>query len=65
MGENSISLEQEVEFLVPVSNGYLYQHRIGEMGEIETRQDGNHKMPLTSLLWFIEQHALLYFSNEK
>ena len=27
------SVEQEVDFLAPVSNGYLYQHRAGELGE--------------------------------
>ena len=31
-------MEQEVESLVPESNGYLYQHRVGEMGENAKRQ---------------------------
>ena len=32
-------MEQEVEFLVPVSTGYLYWHRVGEMGDNAKRQD--------------------------
>ena len=38
------SMEQEVEFLVPVSNGYLYQVRVGEMGEKAKGQDGDYRM---------------------
>ena len=26
-------MEQEVESMIPASTGYLYWHRIGEMGE--------------------------------
>ena len=37
-------MEQEVEFLVPVSNGYLYQHRVGEMEEKAKRQYGDRRM---------------------
>ena len=37
-------MEQEVEFLVRVSNGYLYCHRVGEIGENAKRQDGDNRM---------------------
>ena len=37
-------MEQEVEFLVLVSNDYLYQHRVGEMGENAKGQDGDDRM---------------------
>ena len=33
-------MEQDVEFLAPVSNGYYYWHRVGEMGKNAKRQDG-------------------------
>ena len=44
------SLKQEIEFLVPVSNGYLYQHRVGEMLMYAKRQDDDDKTPSISLL---------------
>ena len=47
-----------MEFLVPVSNGYLYQHRVGEMGDNVKRQDGDDRMLLTSLFKFIMLHVL-------
>ena len=37
-------MEQEVEFLVPVSNGYLYLHIVGEIGENAKRQEGGNRM---------------------
>ena len=43
-GENCFSMEQEVESLVPVSNGYLYWHRFDGLGENAKRQDGGVKM---------------------
>ena len=37
-------MEQEVEFLVKVSNGYLYGHKVEEMGKNTKRQDGGDRM---------------------
>ena len=37
-------MEQEVESLVSVSNGYLYRYPVGEMKENAKRQDGDHRM---------------------
>ena len=37
-------MEQEVEFLVPVSNNDIYGHRVGIMAENAKRQDGGDKM---------------------
>ena len=54
-------MEQEVEYLVPASNGYLYnKHRVGEMEENAKRQDGEDKMLSISHLTFIKLHVLLY-----
>ena len=36
---NTFSVEQEVEFLVPVSTGYLCQHKGGEMGDNGKRRE--------------------------
>ena len=33
-----------MEFPVPVSNGYLYWHVVGEMGENAKSQDGDPRM---------------------
>ena len=54
-------MEQEVESLIPVSNGYLYQHRVGEIRENTKRQDGDHRMSVISLLQSIKLQVLLYF----
>ena len=43
-------MDQEVELLVPVSNDYLYQHRVGEMGENAKRHNGGYRMSLISIL---------------
>ena len=56
--ENSFSMEHEVESLVPVSNSYLYQHRVGEMRENAKGQDGDHKMLSISHLKTVK---LLFF----
>ena len=37
-------MELEVELLVSVSDGYLYRHRAGEMGENAKRENGDHRM---------------------
>ena len=49
-GENRLSIEQEVEFLVSASNGYLHWYRVGERGENAIRQDGNDKTLSISIL---------------
>ena len=36
-------MEQELEPLVPLSNDYLYQRRVGEFGENAKGQDGGDK----------------------
>ena len=59
------SLEHEVEFLVPVSNGYVYQHRVGEMGENVKGQGGSKKMMSMSIFKSTNLYALFYFSTEK
>ena len=41
-GQNSFHMEQE-EILVLVSNGYLYRHRVGDVGEAAKRQDGGNR----------------------
>ena len=43
-------MELEVQSLDPVSNGYLYRHRVGEMRENAKRQDGGDRRVLISLL---------------
>ena len=58
-------MEQEVGFLVPVPNGCLYWHRVGEMGENGKRQDGGDKALCISVLKSIKMHVLLYFSTQK
>ena len=43
-------MKQEVEFFIPVRNGYLYRHRVGEMGENAKRQyGGDKKLPISIL----------------
>ena len=54
-----------MEFLAPVSNGYLYQRRVDEMGENAEGQDGDDRMPSISILTYIKLHVLLHFSNQK
>ena len=39
-------MKQEVEFLVPESNGYLYWHRGGEMRENAKSQNDDDRTPL-------------------
>ena len=51
--------------LVPVSNEYLYWHRVGEMEENAERQDDSDRMLLISILKLTELHVLLYFSTQK
>ena len=36
-------MEEEVEFLVPVSTSYLYWHIVSEIEETATRQDDGDK----------------------
>ena len=57
-------MEQKEEFLVPVSNGYLYQHRVGEMGENEkkTSWQQQHAVDLTFKVW--RTTCFIIFSNE-
>ena len=43
MSENCFNMEQEVEFLVPVSNGYPIGHTVGGMGESAKIQDGENR----------------------
>ena len=57
-GENSFSMEQEVGKLVPVSNGYLYRRRVGEVGENAKIQDGNPRILSISLLKLTKVHVL-------
>ena len=52
-------MEQEVESLVPVSNGYIYRYRVGEMGENAERQNGSDRMP--SILLLFEIHYYIFF----
>ena len=42
-------MEQDEEYLVPVSNAYLYQHRVGEVVENAKIQDGCGKALLILL----------------
>ena len=35
-------MEQELDSLVPVSNGYLYRHKVGEVGENAKGQNGGN-----------------------
>ena len=58
-------MEEEVEFIVPVLNGYLYQHRVGEMGENAKREDGSHKMLSISILKSIKLCDLFEFATQK
>ena len=54
-------MEQEHEpTLVLVSNGFLYRHRVDEMGEIAKRQDSGDRTWSMSLLKGIKLHVLLY-----
>ena len=59
--ENCLSMEQEVEFLVPISNGNLYWSRVGEVGENAERQDGDHRMLSISLLKSIQNTCFIIF----
>ena len=46
-------MEQDVKYLVPVSNGYFYRHRVGEMEENAKRQDGGDRtLSISILKWF-------------
>ena len=66
MGEYCFSMEQEIKFMVPLSNGYIYRHRVGELGENAKRLNGINKMLSISLLGlFIKLHSLLYFLTQK
>ena len=60
--QNCFSLEQEVEFLIPVSNGCLYRHSVGENAQ---RQDGGDKAQSVSILKLIKLHDLLCFSAQR
>ena len=37
-------MKQEVESMVSISNGYLYWHRVGEMGENARKPDVSDRM---------------------
>ena len=50
-------MEPEVEYLVPVLNGYLYWHRSGEMEENATIQDGSNRKLSISLIKYIQLHG--------
>ena len=56
-----------MEFLVPVSNGYLYRHRVDEMGENAKRQYGSDRKLSISLLKSVKLHVCLvgFFPNRK
>ena len=60
-------MRREVESLVPVSNGYLYKHRVGEMGENAKRQKSGDRMLLISFLKFIKLFlcVVFFFVNSK
>ena len=65
-GETSISMEEEVEPLVPPSNGYpywLYGERLGEWKSMQENQDGRDKTPLISTLKLNKLHILLHIST--
>ena len=49
--------------MVPVSNGYLYRCRVGEIGENAKRQNGTNECLLISLLKLNKRHVLLYLFN--
>ena len=50
-------MKQEVEFIVPVSNGYIYRHRVGEKGENVKREVSGDKTPSISPLKSIKLHV--------
>ena len=56
-------MEQKVEFLVPVSNDYLYRQRVGEMEENAKSQEGGNKMLSVLILKLNKVHVILYFST--
>ena len=60
-------MEQEVESLARVSNGYLFCRRIGEMGENTKRPDGIHRMLSMLLVKLNKLHVFcfLFFLNLK
>ena len=56
-------MEQEVESLIPVSNGYLNRQRFGGMEENVKSQEGSDKSLSILILKLNKLHVLLYFSN--
>ena len=56
-------MEQEVEFLGPVSN--VYEQRVGEMEENAKSQDGGDQSLSILVLKLNKLHVLLHFSTYK
>ena len=56
-------MEHELESLIPVSNGHLYECKNGDMGENVKRKDGDHRMLSISFLSLNKLHVLLNLST--
>ena len=52
-------MKQEVEFLVSISTGWLYEPKVAEMGENVKSQDGGDRMLSISNIKSSKLHVLL------
>ena len=59
--------QQEVESLVPVSNGYIYWHNVDEMERMPKYkiEHGGDKTLSISILKWTKVHGLPHFSTQK
>ena len=56
-------MEQEIESLLPESNGYLYRQRVGEMEGNAKSQNGSDETLSISIFKFNKLRVLLYLSS--